>query len=379
MEEEIPLGSVDEIEAIKKLDLPLMADFRSIVLENRPLIDVRAPIEFGKGAFPHAHNLPLLNDEERHLIGIRYKEQGNASAVVLGKELVGPVKNARVAAWVDFVQAHPSAYLYCFRGGQRSQISQAWLKEAGVVIPRLQGGYKAFRHFLMQESERISASSNTLILGGRTGSGKTALLHQLQNSIDLEGLAHHRGSAFGGFTTAQPSQINFEDALAYALIEHEAQKHRSLVIEDESHNIGRIYIPKPIFTPLKEGKLIILDTAMKERVEIIFQEYVVEALLDYTKIYNTKGVQHWYENANKALDRIKKRIGFERYSKMKTAFNAAYAVQVSTDDMTQHKLWIEMLLTEYYDPMYDYQIEKSDLPMVFRGNATEILDYMQSC
>ncbi|MBA1419366.1 MAG: hypothetical protein FAF03_00450 [Epsilonproteobacteria bacterium] len=148
MDASTPVGTVDEIEAINKLDLPLTEAFRSIVLEDRPLIDVRAPIEFNKGAFPHATNLPLMNDEERHLIGIRYKEQGNASAVQLGKELVGPVKEERVKAWTDFVKAHPHAYLYCLRGGQRSQISQAWLKEVEVLLsPDLRVDTKHFVAF----------------------------------------------------------------------------------------------------------------------------------------------------------------------------------------------------------------------------------------
>ena len=176
------VGTVDEIEAINALELPLTEDFRRIVLENRPLIDVRAPVEFNKGAFPTAVNLPLMTDEERHLIGIRYKEKGNASAVQLGKELVGPVKQERVDAWKTFIKAHPNAYLYCFRGGQRSQISQAWVQEAGIIIPRLKGGYKAFRSFLMAESERIAREANTLIVGGRTGSGKTRLIHKCENT-----------------------------------------------------------------------------------------------------------------------------------------------------------------------------------------------------
>jgi len=378
MEDFPSLGTVDEIEAINKLDLPLTEAFRNIVLENRPLIDVRAPVEFDKGAFPAAVNLPLMNDEERHLIGIRYKEQGNASAVQLGKELVGPVKEERVEVWRDFVQEYPDAYLYCFRGGQRSQISQAWLKEAGITIPRLKGGYKAFRGFLMRESERIAAESKTLILGGRTGSGKTLLLHALKNSIDLEGLANHRGSSFGGFTSAQPTQINFEDALGYTLIKYEEEGHKHLVIEDESHNIGRIYIPKPVFNHLKKGELIILNTPMSERVDITFNEYVTEALKNYIVGYGDEGVTQWFHDAMAALERIRKRIGYERYSHIKTTFEDAFSVQQKTGDPTQHKTWIEMLLREYYDPMYDYQIEKSETPIAFEGNYAEVLAYLQS-
>ena len=259
------------------MELPLIDDFRAIVLENRPLIDVRAPVEFEKGAFPGAVNLPLLNDEERRLIGIRYKENGNTAAVELGKELIGPVKDERVEAWKAFVQSHPVAYLYCFRGGQRSQISQMWMAEENITIPRLKGGYKAFRNFLINESERISSEAETIIIGGRTGSGKTLLIHQLDNAVDLEGLANHRGSSFGRFITPQPPQIDFEDALAYALVRHEAKEDRHLVIEHESHNIGRVYIPKPIYENFEQGGLVILVKPLQERTEITYHEYVTVA------------------------------------------------------------------------------------------------------
>ncbi len=372
------VGTVDEIDAINALDLPLTEDFRRIVLEDRPLIDVRAPAEFNKGAFPTAINLPLMTDEERHLIGIRYKEQGNASAVQLGKELVGPVKQERVDAWKAFIQAHPDAYLYCFRGGQRSQISQAWVQEAGISIPRLKGGYKAFRAFLTGESERIGSEVSTLIVGGRTGSGKTPLILECENSIDLEGLANHRGSSFGALPTAQPFQIDFEDALGYELVKHEAKGYKHLIIEDESHNIGRIYIPKPLFTHLKKGELVILNTPMQERVEIIFDEYVTQALQKYSLHYGEEGLKEWFEHANDALVRIKKRVGHERYIKMDTTFKDAYAIHQKTGDTSAHKVWIEMLLREYYDPMYDYQIEKGDIPIAFEGNYAEVLAYLHA-
>lgn len=376
-EEFTEIGTIDEIEAIKKLDLPLSDDFRNIVLENRPLIDVRASVEFLKGSFPTAINLPLMNDEERHLIGIRYKEQGNSSAVKLGKELVKPVKYKRVQAWLEFVKAHPNAYIYCFRGGQRSQISQAWLQEAGITIPRLKGGYKAFRSFLMQESEKITNESKTLIIGGRTGSGKTILLKKLSNSIDLEGLANHRGSSFGNFISAQPAQIDFEDALGFELIKHAEQKHQHLIIEDESRNIGKINIPKPLFDNFRKGKLIILHTPMKERIEITFQEYVTEALKHYKANYGDESEKMWFNDASKGLERIKKRLGTERYVTIKTAFTKAFLEQERTEKLEQHKEWIEILLREYYDPMYDYQIEKSEMPIVFEGSADEVLEYLE--
>jgi len=377
MSQEINIGTPDEIEAIKRKNLPLTDAFRRIVLENRPLIDVRAPVEFHKGAFPGAVNLPLMTDEERRRIGIRYKEAGNAAAVALGRQLVGPHKTERVQAWADFIRAHPDTWLYCFRGGQRSQIAQAWLEEAGITLPRLKGGYKAFRHFLMEESERISAEADALIVSGRTGVGKTLLLHRLDNAVDLEAIANHRGSSFGRRITPQPSQIDFEDRLAYALIRHEAQAFRHLVIEHESHNVGRVYIPKPVYDHFLEGGLIILTASLDERVEITFDEYVTYALDEYRQMFAEQPERQWFEDANAGIDRINKRLGDERYRQIKQLFAAAFAEQLRSGETLQHKPWIKMLLRDYYDPMYDYQIAKSRPPVLFRGSADEVVAYIK--
>lgn len=357
----------------------LTQDFRSIVLDKRPLIDVRAPIEYEKGFFPHSVNLPLLNDEERRLVGICYKEFGNTAAVALGKKLIHPeIQNERVKAWKTFAAMHPDAYLYCFRGGQRSQISQMWLSESGIEMPRLKGGYKAFRNFLIQESERISTEVNTLILGGRTGSGKTILLNQLDNSIDLEGLAHHRGSSFGSFVNPQPSQIEFENSLAYELIHHEEAVHKHLVLEHEGRNIGKIYIPHGILSALREGRLVILQTPLRERIDITFDEYVTQSLLAYEQAYAHEAEEQWFQAVKLGLKRISKRLGSELYIQIQSLLQEAYAHQKNSGELEGHKIWIEILLCRYYDPMYDYQIEKSEMPIVFRGDAQEVKAYMKS-
>ncbi len=357
----------------------LTDDFRSIVLENRPLIDVRAPVEFEKGAFPTSVNLPLMDDEERRLVGICYKEKGNEAAVKLGHSLVkDEVKRERVEAWKAFIEAHKDAYLYCFRGGQRSAISQQWLEETGVDITRLKGGYKAFRNYLTQASEEIMSRTNTLIIGGRTGSGKTLLIHKLDNAIDLEGLANHRGSSFGRFISPQPTQINFEDALAYKFIQFEAQGHKNLVIEHESRNIGRIHIGPEIYDNFEKGQLIILETPLDLRTEITFEEYVEIALQNYNESFGEEGPQKWADDIIGALSRIKKRLGSERHIKLQKIFDDAFREQLESGSLEGHKGWVELLLSEYYDPMYDYQIEKSAIPIVFRGNAQEVLDFIKS-
>jgi len=357
----------------------LSDDFKSIVLNATALIDVRAPVEFKNGAFPNAVNLPLMNDEERHLIGIRYKEQGNVQAVKLGHELVsGKVKADRIQAWIDFQKANPNAMLYCFRGGQRSKISQQWLDDAGKEMTRLKGGYKAFRNYLISETERSIGHFKPIVLGGRTGSGKTILLKKIENSIDLEGLANHRGSSFGRKIIPQPTQINFENALAYKLIHKIARGFSHLVFEDEGKNVGNVFIPKALADYLKEAPRIILETSTKERIETTFDEYVLEA----QKMYQDAGIQDpiqaWQENIQAAMLRIQKRIGSERYKQVKHIFEDAVKEQNRSGDAEAYKEWVDYLLREYYDPMYDFQIQKRSSQIELRGSSEEILRYLEA-
>ena len=358
--------------------MQLTQDFRSLVLNNTPLLDVRATVEFDKGAFTTSTNIPILTDKERELVGTMYKEQGNTAAVALAEELIKQEgKQERVAKWKEYINANPQAYLYCFRGGQRSGISKAWLEEAGVKITRLKGGYKAFRTYLMEESLRISGEVETLIIGGRTGSGKTILLNKIPNSIDLEGLANHRGSSFGGFVEKQPAQINFENNLAYDLIQFE-EKHpnKPLVIEHESHNIGRAFIPKPVYANLMQGKLILLETPMHERVEIIFEEYIENSLASYVKKHSEEGVEIWSNAIANNIDKIRKRVGSELHKKLQDILKSSLEAQLENGDLQGYKKLIEILLVSYYDPMYDYQIEKTEIPILFKGTHSEILEFL---
>ncbi len=356
----------------------LTEDFRSIVLNNTDLLDVRADIEYVKGAFENSVNIPILSDEERHLVGTEYKKNGNAAAVLLAQKLIkeeGKVK--RVKQWLEYLDANPDALLYCFRGGQRSGIAQAWLKESGRDIVRLKGGYKAFRTFLMDESLRISKTSKTLILGGYTGSGKTVLLQNIINCIDLEAIANHKGSSFGNNVSTQPSQINFENNLAYALIQFEAKKHKELVIEHESHNIGRAFMPKEVYSNLMNGELIILERPISERIEVSYEEYVLKAQADYIKTYKEEGVVKWTEDVSKGLFKIQKRLGSENYNEINKLFISAGQTQEGTLKEELYKKFIGELLEKYYDPMYQFQLEKTTIPFLFKGSEEEIIEFLQ--
>lgn len=357
-------------------DLPLSDDFKSIVLNNTPLIDVRAPVEFSQGAFANTINLPLMNDEERQKVGICYKQNGNEAAVKLGHKLVNKqIREPRIESWMQFMDAHPDAMLYCFRGGMRSKIAQQWLQDSGREIVRLKGGYKAFRRYLIDFLEAVphtysQAGIQPVVLAGRTGSGKTLVLPQLRNAVDLEGLAHHRGSAFGRHATPQPTQINFENDLAMALIRFLESPYKQLVIEDEGRNIGTVNFSKELFDFFKSGPRVVLETPLEARIDITLDEYVVQAQQEYASI------EEWEAFMLAALNRIHKRLGGERYQRVLQQFNQALKTQLSTGSIDEHRSWIETLLVEYYDPMYDYQMQKKQHQVAFTGSFPEIINYL---
>jgi len=224
----------------------------------------------------------------------------------------------------------------------------------------------------MSEIDKAPEHFKPIVIGGRTGSGKTILLKKMQNSIDLEGLANHRGSSFGRQISEQPSQIDFENSLAYDLIQKIEGGFEQLVFEDEGKAVGKRYIPPAIASYLKEAPLYILETSREERVEITFDEYVLGAQIAYSKEFEN-GVELWKSDMQKSMLRIRKRLGLERYKVLDALFVDALEAQEKANTLEGHKLWIEYLLGEYYDPMYDYQIQKSADRIVMRGSHDELL------
>jgi tRNA 2-selenouridine synthase len=353
-------------------------DFKSIILNNTPLIDVRAPIEFVKGAFPNAINLPIMDDEERRLVGTTYKASGHEEATNLGHELVsGQNKENKIMAWTEFFQDHPDTIIYCFRGGQRSRISQEWISKAlGREVLRIEGGYKAFRQYLLDYYENKPYGFNSIRLGGRTGSGKTILLHKIKHMVDLEGIANHRGSSFGNQVNPQPSQINFENTLAYDLIQKEAQ-YKTLIFEDEGRHVGRCFLPKTFSTYLATTPLVVLEATMEARVENILEEYVMASQQAHMDYYGESGLDKWLEYILYSVDRTKKRLGGVLHKELRQTIEDAF-IQQQTGQFELHRQWIQVFLEKYYDPMYDYQLDKNEPHIIFKGNTSEVYDYLQS-
>lgn len=322
-------------------------DFAELFRSDTPLLDVRAPIEFAKGAFPSASNLPILDDEQRHLVGVCYQENGPDAAEALGYELIGPHKDDRVEAWQHFIQAHPTSLLYCFRGGQRSQITEQWLAAAGTPIRRVPGGYKALRQFLLSAFDQLPKIT---IISGKTGVGKTELLYRFKNAVDLEGLANHRGSAFGKTRTDQPSQIDFENSLAINLL----KQMGPIALEDESRLIGRVSLPIPLQEAMKRAPILLLEDKLENRVQRILREYVVNQLKEMSEPNPLTQLETEF---TAALSAIQKRLGGDRYAQASRLMSNAFSAH-QKGDVQAHISWIELLLVNYYDPMYEYQLAK---------------------
>jgi tRNA 2-selenouridine synthase len=362
------------------MELPQIDDYKRLFLEDVPMMDVRAPVEFEQGAFPGVENLPLMNNEERHDIGIRYKEMGQDEAVKPGHELVsGEVKENRVADWSAFTEAHPDGVLYCFRGGMRSKITQQWIYEkTGVVYPRIKGGYKAMRRFLLDELEAATNEIEAVVLSGRTGSGKTVLLQRLQHMVDLEAIYNHRGSVFGIHATPQPSQIDAENRLSITLMKFRSRDVLRLVFEDESANIGSRRIPENLYAKLKQSPLVVLEADNEHRVDVTFDEYITCALQEYQNMHgDEKGFDLWAEYLITSIDKIQRRLGGERHQKLKAIMQDAISAHREQNDTLPHREWIHSLLVDYYDPMYDYQLSKKQERVVFKGEQQAILEYLQ--
>lgn len=343
------------------------------------MIDTRSPTEFAQGAFPHAVSLPLMDDEERAQVGLCYKQKGQAAAIALGHDLVhGNIKAARIQAWLDFAGRHPDGFLYCFRGGLRSQISQQWLSESGCDYPRIIGGYKAMRQFLL-ETLNQAADRRILVISGQTGCAKTRLLNAHPNGIDLEGMANHRGSAFGKRLGGQPCQIDFENALAVALLKHaHAMPQQPVLLEDESRLIGRIAVPEVIRGSMLRAPLAVVEMALEERVEHTFHNYILGNLADWQGCAGAEpGFGHFAAELRANLATLHRRLGGFRYAQLASQLDDALSSH-HRGNPDPHRNWIRDLLRDYYDPMYAYQLGLKADRVVFRGSYAEVMDYLKN-
>lgn len=353
-------------------------DALALIKRGVTLIDVRAPVEFAQGAMPGAINLPLMNDDERAAVGTCYKQHGRQAALALGHRLVcGETREARLNAWRLACEHHPEGYLCCARGGMRSHIVQQWLRERGIDYPLVEGGYKRLRQAAMDATDRLSRLPMVLI-GGCTGSGKTQLVKAMPTGIDLEGLAHHRGSSFGRTLTPQRAQASFENHLAAAMLNHHARwttlSNPFWVLEDEGKMIGANHLPAVLREQMLQAPVVVVEEPLERRLERLREEYFVQMQAAFQVALGDEaaGWRAYGDYLHHGLYAIRRRLGLARYAELASLQAAALARQQRTGDTDGHFAWLVPLLEGYYDPMYRYQLEKKAQHIAFRGDYHQV-------
>jgi len=362
-------------------DRPDTDDYRALFLNHTPMMDMRAPTEFAQGAFPAAISLPLMADDERAQVGICYKQHGQAAAIAMGHELVsGDAREQRLALWQAFASRYPDGYLYCFRGGLRSQTVQQWLREEGVEYPLVTGGYKAMRRFLLDELERSVATGKFVLVSGRTGTGKTRVIARLPRAVDLEGLANHRGSSFGQLPEGQPSQIDFENGLSIVLMKLLDHGDGTIFLEDEGRLVGRLALPNCLRERMQDLPMAVVEQSLEQRIDVVIEDYVVDLGQRYQLLFADDGPCLHEQKMQDDLRRIRKRLGGQRHQQVSAMMARAFNAQRGEADPELHRDWIRFLLEKYYDPMYDYQSQLRQGDVVFRGDRDAVVEWAaQTC
>lgn len=352
--------------------------FSTLFAKDVALMDVRAPIEFSAGSFPGARNLPLLDDQQRHLIGKEYSANGQPAAIELGLRLATPeIRTQRITTWQQFVSENPNGYLFCFRGGLRSQTTQQWLADSGIHYPLIQGGYKALRRYLLKQLDRLCEKGNIILLSGATGVGKTELIQDRSSAIDIEGRAKHRGSAFGKTFEPQPSQIDWENQIIIDWLRCEAHSDSPVLIEAESHLIGRIHLPRVLQNAMARAPILLLQQGITDRANRLYQDYVEQSLQHY-RSDTEDPYTALHDSVLGSLQGINKRLGgvnFQRMSKLLIQATCSLRDQNDSADFIE---LIKLLLHDYYDGLYLHYQNNNEPRIVLRGNWFEIIDWLDN-
>ncbi len=325
-------------------------------LDNIPIIDVRSPAEYKQGHIPWAHNIALFSNEQRAEVGTVYKKKSKKAAIELGYTFVNPKLDYFIEA-AKKVAPNGIVVVHCWRGGMRSQSFAEHLSNNGFKkVFLIESGYKTFRHAVIAFFEQ---DFKLHVVGGYTGSGKTDILIELakqgEQVVDLEKLAHHKGSAFGGIGEAeQPSTEHFENKLFAEM--RNLNLDKNILLEDESINIGKVLIPKPLFMQIRSQTVYFLDIPIKQRAIYLVGTY---GLFEKEKL-------------EESIVRITKRLGYDKAKRAIDALNNGNLADVAEISL------------KYYDKFYlkglemrdEKKVIKIELPVVdTKENALKLMSY----
>ena len=235
------------------------------------------------------------------------------------------------------------------------------------------------RTYLIEQLEKNSTQLPFMILGGKTGSGKTKVLKKLLHYIDLEGLARHRGSSFGGLLQPQPSNIDFENSLAIDMLRHKVQQSNCIFLEDEGKLIGRVCIPPTLRDRMRTLPVVELVETLDHRISVAEEDYITDLLNRYQNAYGEEeGYKQFTGHHHNALSRIRKRFGQNRVDDTLKQFNLALMQYRNDNNASHFHRYIRSLLVDYYDPMYHYQFKRKDRTILYSGNTRDVLDWASS-
>ena len=317
----------------------IISDFLTMAA-SIPVVDVRSPSEFRKGHIPGANNIPLFNDQERETVGIKYKKEGRREAILKGLQLTGPSMYLKLDEALKLAKEN-KLLVHCWRGGMRSE-AMAWLFSLGDIDTRiLDGGYKSYRQHVL---EKLSEKHKYIVLSGLTGSGKTEILKKIKNMghqvIDLEAIACHKGSAFGSLGQPdQPTSEHFANLLFHEI--EKTDKNKFIWFEDESKNIGTVFMPDQFYIRLHESPVIAIIMSVQTRMPRLIKEYSA-----FPK-----------EELISSIKKISKRLGGDNTKEAITELEA--------DNFSRA---IEITLN-YYDKTYMYNL---------KGRKEDQIQYIQT-
>jgi tRNA 2-selenouridine synthase len=305
---------------------------RFLELKNEiPHIDVRSPIEYDHAHIPGCVNIPLFTDDERARIGWTYKHEGQEAATILGESFAEP-KIPYYLKTAESISSDKRILVLCARGGLRSLRFAKLLEDAGFEVYRLKGGYKSYRKSVLTFYEK---DLSIVILSGRTGCGKTEILKSLAESgeqvLDLEALAHHRGSAFGSIgMESQPSTEYFQNRLSEEIRAFNMEKR--IWVEDESLNIGKVLLPANLYEQMSRAPQVLVAMDRESRIDRLCDEY--------GQLGNNPLIE--------AIEKIHMRLGDENYRKALNALDNGNLKETAS------------IALGYYDKCYDYSLSKKN-------------------